>query len=387
MESSRIIAIIELIGKSTYWIIERKEGDMKTVFYKIIKSIHIYSFSHFVIDFACAYIVFHTLSLDRMWWFSILIYNFCAFALQMPIGLLADKLNRNVTITLLGFAFVIASYIPQLPFLLLAIFAGLGNALFHIGGGIEVMNASKGKASTLGIFVSPGAFGIYFGGMLGREKGIPTFWIIGALCILFLMLLLHNTLRRNTFVTENAPVNLQFVLSDDQGKEGKNKKQFYKGLLLMTGLMVVVGLRSYMGVALTFSWKSTSVFSILLICGVVFGKALGGILSDFLGRKNTIFISLLLAAFCFPMAQHPFFGIIALFLFNMTMPITLHIISQIMPNAKGFAFGILTFSLFLGYLPYYLNKIQITNFGIASVITVVSLLILICYCKGEEHVS
>lgn len=360
---------------------------MKKVFYKLIRSIHVFSFAHFVIDFACAYIVFHTLSLDRMWWLSILIYNFCAFALQMPIGLLADKLNRNVSVALLGVGFVIISYVPNLPFLLLAILAGLGNAFFHIGGGIEVMNVSKGKASTLGIFVSPGAFGIYFGGMLGREKSIPPYWVIGALGILFLILLLHNTLKRKTFVTENAPVNLQLVIPNDSGSEDKNDAKFYKGLLLIIGLMIVVGLRSYMGVALTFSWKSSSVFAILFICSVVFGKALGGIVNDFIGRNNTIFISLLLAAFCFPMAQHPFFGILAVFLFNMTMPITLHIISQIIPKAKGFAFGILTFALFLGYLPYYLNKNVITNLGIASVITVISLLILICFCKGEEHVS
>lgn len=360
---------------------------MKKVLYKLIKSVHIFSFSHFVIDFACAYIVFHTLSLDRMWWLSILIYNFCAFALQMPIGLLADKINRNVTVVLLGFAFVIVSYLPFIPYILLAILAGTGNALFHIGGGIEVMNASKGRASTLGIFVSPGAFGIYFGGMLGREKSIPIFWVISALSILFLLILLHNTLKRNTFVTENAPVNFDFVLPDNKGKEDDNHNRFNKGLIMIAGLMIVVGLRSYMGVALTFPWKSTYAISILYICGVVFGKAFGGIFSDTFGRKNTITISLLFAAIFFSMAQHPLFGILAIFLFNMTMPITLHIISQILPSAKGFAFGILTFALFLGYLPYYLNKTPITYVGTAIIITVVSLLILICYCKGEKNVS
>lgn len=360
---------------------------MKKVLFKLIKSVHIFSFSHFIIDFACAYIVFHTLSLDRMWWLSILIYNFCAFALQMPIGLLADKINRNVTVVLLGFAFVIVSYLPFIPYILLAILAGTGNALFHIGGGIEVLNASKGRASTLGIFVSPGAFGIYFGGMLGREKSIPIYWVLGVLSIFFLIILLHNTLKRNTFVTENPPVNFEFVLPYNKRKEGDNHNRFYKDLIMIAGLMIVVGLRSYMGTALTFPWKSTYAFSILYICGVVFGKASGGIFSDTIGRKNTITISLLFAAIFFSMAQHPLFGIIAIFLFNMTMPITLHIISQILPNAKGFAFGVLTFALFLGYLPFYLNKTPITYVGTAVIITVVSLLILICYCKGEKHVS
>ena len=39
----------------------------------------------------------------------------------------------------------------------------------------------------------------------------------------------------------------------------------------------------------------------------------------------------------------------------MTMPITLWAAAKLLPGAKGFAFGMLTFALFLGFLPVYLG--------------------------------
>ena len=51
----------------------------------------------------------------------------------------------------------------------------------------------------------------------------------------------------------------------------------------------------------------------------------------------------------------PLPGLLAVFLFNMTMPMTLWAAAQLLPGAKGFGFGLLTFALFVGYLPVYLG--------------------------------
>ena len=47
------------------------------------------------------------------------------------------------------------------------------------------------------------------------------------------------------------------------------------------------------------------------------------------------------------------FGILALLLFNMTMPMTLYLLAEHLPHLPGFSFGLLTFGLFLGFLPVY----------------------------------
>ena len=44
-----------------------------------------------------------------------------------------------------------------------------------------------------------------------------------------------------------------------------------------------------------------------------------------------------------------------MFLFNMTMPLTLWAAARALPGARGFSFGLLTFGLFVGCLPSFLG--------------------------------
>lgn len=348
-------------------------------------TIYVYAFAHFLVDFSCAYLVFYTLNKDEQWWLSILLYNFCAFALQMPLGLIADKKNKNSLIAILGCTLVCIAYLPVLPYLLIAILAGVGNAMFHIGGGLEVINERHGKATPLGIFVSPGALGIFLGTLLGDKKSIPIIFQIAILGCLVTFLILHNFKRRDSYQTENPSFSMRPVLEEQEYRES-NHYVFYI-TVMMIGLVFVVSLRSYLGLALTFYWKSKMIYKVLLILAVVLGKAFGGIASDFFGGRRTIVLSLSLAAICFLFANQPIFGIISIFLFNMTMPITLHRILRLFPGAGGFAFGILTFALFLGYLPFYLIKIPLIQLEIASLISLVSMVVLYFLWKGEAHVD
>ena len=82
------------------------------------------------------------------------------------------------------------------------------------------------------------------------------------------------------------------------------------------------------------------------------GKAAGGYLADRFGFRRTAVLSLALSAALLPLApEHPLLGTAAIFLFNMTMPLTLWASARLLPSARGFAFGLLTFGLFLGFLP------------------------------------
>ena len=57
-----------------------------------------YAVCHFLVDFSCAYLLFSTLAGRMGGAEQLLVYNFCAFALQMPLGLLADRLIRNAAL-------------------------------------------------------------------------------------------------------------------------------------------------------------------------------------------------------------------------------------------------------------------------------------------------
>jgi len=123
--------------------------------------VSLYSVMHFIVDFACAFLIFRNIAGTSDGYLCVLLYNFCAFALQMPLGILADKWNRNYLFAIIGCLVVGMAYgLWQVP-VAAAVIIGIGNGMFHIGGGFDVLNISEDKSGALGVFVSPGAFGYF----------------------------------------------------------------------------------------------------------------------------------------------------------------------------------------------------------------------------------
>ena len=88
--------------------------------------------------------------------FALLIYNFCAFALQMPLGLFEDRLQLGAKTSAIGCALTALAFLMPSP-LFACVCAGVGNALFHVGCGTDTLRRSNGKAWPIGAFVAPGA--------------------------------------------------------------------------------------------------------------------------------------------------------------------------------------------------------------------------------------
>ena len=297
----------------------------------------LYSLAHFWVDLSCAFLVFRALAGTAEFSLCLLLYNFCAFALQMPLGLLADRLDRNGAAAAAGYACVAIAYLfPSIP-LAAATVAGVGNALFHLGGGIDTLNVSTKRAAALGIFVSPGALGLYLGGLWGRGAAAPLWLPPAGLLLLGAGILLLCRRALGSLRSGNAPLDLS----------GR--------VLPILPLFLVVVLRSYMGMNQSFAWKDTGAWALLLTLALVLGKAGGGFLMDALGPRRASALSLGLAAGLYLLSALPLPGTLAVFLFNMTMPVTLWAVARAMPGAKGFTFGLLTFALFLGCLPTWLG--------------------------------
>ena len=53
------------------------------------------SVSHFFIDFLCAWLITHQLIENGSWFFLLFLYNFLAFAAQLPLGILLDALSTR----------------------------------------------------------------------------------------------------------------------------------------------------------------------------------------------------------------------------------------------------------------------------------------------------
>lgn len=335
------------------------------------KMVSIYSVSHFLVDFSCAFIMFRIVAGRADGHIALLLYNFCAFALQMPIGLIADRVNRNYLFAIAGLFLAVLAYVPLDSSIAIAIISGIGNAMFHIGGGIDILNISDRKLGALGVFVSPGAFGIYYGTILGRGAAFPAAVIAPVLAAAAVLIFILHTKQKDTF-PQNASLSL----------EGFGAKSI---ILPCVCLFLVVCLRSFVGMTLNFSWKSVGAWGTVLTAAVVLGKTLGGLAADRFGVFKTALLSLSIAAVLFLFPQFPLAGVAAMLLFNMTMPITLWALAKIMPGAKGFSFGILTFGLFLGFLPSYLGiDISIIAFWIFPLIAAISLILLLAGLKGAK---
>ena len=298
----------------------------------------IYSIAHFCVDFGCAYFIYSRFLNPWQWVLCLVLYNFCAFAMQAPLGLLADKINRNAVIAAAGCVIVALSAFLAKWAVLACIVAGLGNALFHLGGGIDTLNDCGERFGKLGVFVSPGAFGIFFGTRLGRNKALPV-WMVIAVLILIGALILFQASRKDLLKhSRNVPVS--FAGIDDPGV-----------ILASFCFFLVVCLRSFAGSSMAFPWKSTGQWAVINTCAVVFGKTFGGFLADRFGAVRSAWVTLIMAAVLFLFASSPLAGVSAVFLFNMTMPVTLGALGRMLPGVKGFAFGTLTLALFVGLVP------------------------------------
>lgn len=296
------------------------------------KKLAAYSAAHFAVDLCCAYFVLSAVEGgDRVLY--LLVYNFCAFALQMPLGAALDALKRNRLFAVSGMLLVgLGALLGKAP-LALCVVVGTGNALFHIGGGREILCTGGGRSAYLGVFVSPGALGLFTGGLMAGTVPPAVPLIMLALTALAVILFCADT---GEAVFE---------------KEAVNGRKPVLTVLTAAALFAVVCIRSCGGGAFVFPWKTGTAQALVLTLALFGGKALGGVLADRFGSEKVSAVSLFLSALLFVFYGQPVCGVLAVFLFNMTMPITLAAVGRIMPERQGFGFGLLTFGLFVGALP------------------------------------
>lgn len=336
-----------------------------------------YALCHFVVDFACVSTMLCAVSRVlgesgqgsmEVVALSILLYDIVAFTLQLPIGIALDQLDKNSYAALLSYALVGAGVILSLvPIALLEwpaiLLLAIGNALFHSAGGLSVLNISQKHAGPSGIFIATGAIGVFLGtqsAQMGRLQIAFSLLVLLFLCALITLVV--QKVNKKYWNVHNASFDIPRLSSNT--------------LLAIALLSLVVALRSYVGMVMAFPWKSEMLLLVLSILGVFAGKALGGVVADRIGFRTTAIFSLIVAATLFvPSWEIPVMGLLGIFFFNFTMSITLASLANILPNAKGTAFGLASFSLAVGALPA-LAGFSIEHPAMLSAISLVSALAL-----------
>ena len=317
--------------------------------------------SHFFVDFLCTAALAARLNTPDGSNILLLaiVYNGLAFAFQLPLGALGDLLGLRRGFAAIGCALVAAgSFLPSAIGMCLCI--GLGNALFHVGGGREVLSESGGRAAKVGRFVAPGAVGIFLGPRLASLSWLRSLLLPGLLLALALLLWLF---RKKTRATEFA------------GKGIPSAR--LAGILAC--MFFTVLLRSYMGTVLRYSFL-TRLFSAFCFTGCIFlGKFFGGSLADRFGQLPFSAAAQCACVICFTLSvKFPWLAFPGIFLFNTTMAITATQLYRCLPRLPGTMFGLTTLALFLGVLPRLLglNNLFFTwwGLGILSLLSAISLL-------------
>ena len=312
-----------------------------------------FALCHFVVDFACVSTMLCAVSRVlgesgqgsmEVVALSILLYDIVAFTLQLPIGIALDQLDKNSYAALLSYALVGAGVVLSLvPIALLEwpaiLLLAIGNALFHSAGGLSVLNISQKHAGPSGIFIATGAIGVFLGTQSAQTGRLQiAFSLLVLLFLCALITLVVQKVNKKYWNVHNVSFDIPRLSSNT--------------LLAIALLSLVVALRSYVGMVMAFPWKSEMLLLVLSILGVFAGKALGGVVADRIGFRTTAIFSLIVAATLFvPSWEIPVMGLLGVFFFNFTMSITLASLANILPNAKGTAFGLASFSLAVGALP------------------------------------
>ena len=280
--------------------------------------------AHLLVDGLCAAAIFGPPAHAERLPVLILLYNTLAFSTQCLVGLAADRLRRDRTAAAGSMICVVLGFLLPVPDWLRVGLIGLGNSAFHVSAGRMTLLRSGGRAWPLGVFVAPGAVGLTLGTLWPRLGA--GFAILLAACAV-LSLLLPET-------------------ETDAAAEKAGGSLLAPVLLTLAAAVRAVG-----GSAVSFPWK-TGAEGALLLTGFVFaGKLAGGFLSDRIGARRTAWISILpaaaLIAFGASWAAPSLLGQLAL---NLTMPVTLRLLWQAMPDAPGLAFGLTASALWPGMI-------------------------------------
>ncbi len=357
-----------------------------------MKNLLIYSTAHFFVDFCCAFLLFFLAGrFDAAFVLEnasengvasnlaalFLLYNVLAFGTEFVFGLYVDEKESRrcagVGIALLlaatagggALATAVGSWETSTKVLLILAFltvlaAGVGNSLFHLGGGIDALAQSLGKERKYwrsGVFISTGALGLAAGTLVGTfdgQSGNVSFVAIGA--ALSLVAVGIWTFQRPS-VSEGfgafetaAETRIRREISNGKRNEAVSPGAMFCVLCAISA----VGVRSFGGFfapdfasARLAELAQTGVF--FLATAAFLGKVLGGFLADRFGGATVGFVATASAipALCWGESLGAFF--VGVFLLNVSTATTLVATAENCGGRLGFAFGLTTLALLGGY--------------------------------------
>ncbi|MDO5308971.1 MAG: hypothetical protein Q4G03_05705 [Planctomycetia bacterium] len=355
-----------------------------------ITSLSAFTVCHFVVDFVCAFILFRLYESEAIVSGSVLpyfiLYNVLAFGLECIIGpffslksaracscigcallIMATFVGMFVQHSLGGIeimrrgdssSLMAESHSIQFLVILAITLAGIGNAFFHVGGGIDAISRNIGRYWRGGVFISSGALGIPLGAIYAGMTTSWFFYVIPVVVVALSALSIWAFCRVNSLPSDAQALGIATDGAAATASVDNYVRSRYASLfgarvrigLLICALVVVLLRSSFSFLSLPFYFtRTTASFSPLLIAVAFFlGKFFGGFMADLFGARLIGALSLVISAFCLCFGQGELPLYLAVFCINVTTSITVVSTVAWTRGRAGLGFGLTTLAFLLG---------------------------------------
>jgi MFS transporter, FSR family, fosmidomycin resistance protein len=238
---------------------------------------------HALVDFACGAVVYREVAAARLPYEVligyVLFYNAMAFGLQAGMGWLADLRGHYRVVAAVGpwLVSIGVAFGISMPWVGAAM-AGLGNACFHVGAAGALLPLCRGRTLAPGLFVGPGAIGIFAGVWTGANVGG---WETVTLVLLM-----------------SVGIRLWFLVPSQVALPSGHSLKVSRGwvLLVAGALFASVTVRGVVAGVLGGEWRSSVVAGLALAISACCGKCLGGWLADRYGWRASAVTALVMSS-------------------------------------------------------------------------------------------
>jgi FSR family fosmidomycin resistance protein-like MFS transporter len=279
-------------------------------------------------------------------------YDWIAFATQPLWGYLMDRWTTPRSARAIGLGLCLAS-VPACGLVPVAamVLAGLGNAVFHLGAGAAVLRLGLGRTLPAGLYVAPGALGLGFGMIYGKDVTLGPLWpvaVVLALGAAVAVALSDPPASAGGTAETSSRETARGLVTTGPAPSVHARIGFWALVLLLASIVV----RSLVGMSASRGYTKDAWLIFGLPVAAFLGKAIGGFVADRWGWLETSVVALLLSApFIGLPHEHPALLLGGLLVFQMTMPVTLVAVGRLMPTRLGTAFGWTCLALAIGSAP------------------------------------